>query len=168
MKDENLKVRYDVPFTMIDSAILLSEDLSVYQKAIYYILCAYAGNTDKSCYPSYSTIAKKAGCSRKKAIDTISELIKLGFIEKQEQTNAKGENISNIYHIRACSSKAVDNSLKGGVQDIPRSECDTPPGKCSTPGSVQGTPELYPENYKEFNYNQSISEPTELDEIREL
>jgi len=164
LKDKDLNIRYDVPFTMIDSSILLSEELNVYQKTIYCILCAYASNTDKSCYPSYSTIAKKAGCSRKKAIDTISELIKLRFIEKQEQTNSKGENISNIYHIRVCSPKAVDNSPLGGVQDIPSSECDTPPDKCGTPGSVQGTPKLYINNYKEYNYNQSISE---LDEILE-
>ena len=166
--EKNINIKYDVPFTMIDSAILLSENLSVYQKTVYCILCAYASNADKSCYPSYSTIAKKAGCSRKKAIDTISELTKLGFVEKQEQTNAKGENISNIYHIRACPPKTVDNSPIGGVQDIPRgSECDIPPGKPDTPGSVQGTPKLYPKNYKEFNYNQSITEPTELDEILE-
>ena len=85
MKDKDLNIRYDVPFTMIDSSILLSE------------------------------------------------LIKLGFIEKREQTNAKGEYISNIYHIRVCSPKAVDNSPLGGVQDIPCSECDTPPDKCGTP-----------------------------------
>ena len=155
---------------MIDSSILLSEELNVYQKTIYCILCAYTSKTDKSCYPSYSTIAKKAGCSRKKAIDTISELTKLGFVEKQEQTNAKGENISNIYHIRACPPKTVDNSPIGGVQDIPQgSECDIPPGKPDTPGSVQDTPELYINNYNHINYKNNLSaeEPTELDTILE-
>ena len=139
MKEENLNVRYNVPFTMIDSAILLSEDLSVYHKAIYCILCAYASNTDKSCYPSYNTIAKKAGCSRKKAIDTVSELISLGLLEKQEQINTKGENISNIYYIH---TKAVDNSTAGSVQHTPRSEPHIPPSECDIPRGVSGTPKL--------------------------
>ena len=146
-----MNFRYEVPFTMIDSALLLSEELTTYQKAIYCILCAYASNTDKSCYPSYNTIAKKTGCSRKKAIDTISELVRLGYIEKQEQTNAKGENVSNIYYIHTYPKKPVENSAVGGVQDTPGSVPHIPRG-------IPRTPELYINNYNHMNYNQSIGE----------
>ena len=145
MNDEKLNFKHEVPFTMIDRALLLSEDLNVYQKVIYCILCAYASNADKRCYPSYSTIAEKAGCSRKKAIDTIAELIKLNLITKQKQFNGKGENTSNIYNIRT-------QPQKGDVRDISPDKSDTLPDVHRTPPSIPDTPKLYPKNYNQINY----------------
>jgi len=52
----------------------MSEDLSVYDKAVYSILCSYASSTDQSCFPSYQTISKKAGRSRRKVIAVIAKL----------------------------------------------------------------------------------------------
>jgi len=172
LKEKDLKFEYEVPFTMIESSILLSEDLIVDQKTIYCILCAYASNTDKSCYPSYTTIAQKAGCSRRKAISVVTELITMGYINKKEQINSKGEKVSNIYHICHHLKKA-EKPQKGSAGDTPSSEQstlppdeqDTPPGKCDTPRSAQDAPELYPYNYKENNYNHSLSEISELEEI---
>ncbi|MCL2035479.1 MAG: helix-turn-helix domain-containing protein [Oscillospiraceae bacterium] len=61
----------------------MDEALSVYDKVVYSVLCTYASNTDKSCYPSYQTIALKAGCSRSKTIEVMAKLEGLGLIEKQ-------------------------------------------------------------------------------------
>ena len=35
----SLKFQYSVPFTMIDSAVLTDENLGVYDKAVYAVLC---------------------------------------------------------------------------------------------------------------------------------
>ena len=157
----NEKLKYDVPFVMINNEIFMSEKLTIYQMGIYCILCTYASNFDKSCFPSYSTIAKKAGCSRKKAITTVTELIELGLVTKQEQHNLKGENISNIYTIHTYPQKNVDKTENSSVPDTPPSEYDTSP-------SVSGTPKLNVDNYIKFNNNynnQSISESEELKKI---
>ena len=82
-KNPDFKFIYEVPFTMIDSSVIFSEKLTVYQKTVYIVLCAFASNDNKACYPSYDTIAKKAGCSRRKVIDVISELESMGYVEKQ-------------------------------------------------------------------------------------
>ena len=49
------------PFVMVDKAVLMDESLSVYDKAVYCILCSYADRDSRSCFPSYQTIARKAG-----------------------------------------------------------------------------------------------------------
>ena len=81
----SLKIQYNAPFTVVDRAVLMSENLSVYDKTVYAILCSYANSTDRSCSPSYQTIARKAGCSRRKVIAVIANLERMGLVEKQEQ-----------------------------------------------------------------------------------
>ena len=95
-----MKIKYDAPFTIIDRAVLMSEDLDVYDKAVYAILCSYASSTDRSCFPSYQTIANKSGCSRRKVISVIANLERLGLVEKQERFNSVGDNTSNLYIVK--------------------------------------------------------------------
>jgi ribosomal protein S19E (S16A) len=99
-----MKIQYPVPFTIIDRAVLMSEELSVYDKTVYAILCAYANSTDRSCFPSYKTIARKSGCSRRKVIAVVANLERLGLVEKQEQRNAIGDNTSNLYIVKPMPS----------------------------------------------------------------
>jgi hypothetical protein len=54
-----MKIQYTAPFTIIDRAVLMSEELSICDKAVYAILCSYANSTDRSCFLSYQTIARK-------------------------------------------------------------------------------------------------------------
>lgn len=63
-------------------------------------LCAYASNMDRSCFPSYSTLARRAGCCRSTAIRAIARLEELGFIEKQNQFSKAGDSASNLYTIK--------------------------------------------------------------------
>lgn len=115
------------PFVMVDKAVLMNESLSVYDKAVYCILCAYADKDSRSCFPSYQTIARKAGCSRRKAISVVAHLEELGLIEKKEQRNAIGDSTSNLYMVKPMNASAEqsgkDNALAGEQQALP-SECD--------------------------------------------
>lgn len=112
------------PFVMVDKAMLMNESLSVYDKAVYCILCAYADKDSRSCFPSYQTIARKAGCSRRKAISVVAHLEELGLIEKKEQRNAIGDSTSNLYTVKPMNNAPAtqsgeDNALVDEQQALP-------------------------------------------------
>ena len=88
------------PFTIVDNDILQDESMTIYEKMAYVILCCYA-DRDGICYPSYKTIAKKAGCSPRKAFDAVQSLEKSGLLIKQSQQNDNGRNGNNLYRIVA-------------------------------------------------------------------
>ena len=71
---KSLQFRRERPFVMVDYAVVMSGQLSVYELAVYLVLCAYADSREGTCFPSYQTIAGKAGCSRRKAIDAVARL----------------------------------------------------------------------------------------------
>ncbi|WP_347130267.1 helix-turn-helix domain-containing protein, partial [Neglectibacter timonensis] len=52
---------------------------------------------NRSCFPSYATLARRAGCSRRTAIRAVSGLEKLGLVIKQEQRSVKGDPTANLY-----------------------------------------------------------------------
>ena len=62
---KTLQFRRERPFVMVDYAVVMSGQLSVYELAVYLVLCAYADSREGTCFPSYQTIAGKAGCSRR-------------------------------------------------------------------------------------------------------
>ena len=153
-----MKIQYNAPFTIIDRAVLMSEDLDVYDKTVYSILCSYASSIDHSCFPSYQTIARKAGCSRRKVIAVIANLEQRGLIEKQEQFNAIGDNTSNLYVVKPMT----------GAGDSPPSDAHSSlPGACHSPPDACGTPKLYPFNDIQSNDNQSsITEEDGLERLK--
>ena len=51
--------------------------------AVYVALCAFADGKNRSCFPSYATLARRAGCSRRTAIRAVSGLEKLGLARRQ-------------------------------------------------------------------------------------
>ena len=153
-----LKFQYTVPFTMIDRAVLMSEDLDVYDKTVYSILCSYANSTDRSCFPSYQTIARKASCSRRKAIAVIANLERMGLEEKQEQFNSIGDNTSNLYIVKP---------MPGAGDSLPLDAQQSPPGTCHSPPDACGTPKLYSFNDIQSNDNQSsITEEDGLENLK--
>ena len=104
MKETTLKFQYSEPFTAVDTAVLMDVTIGKYEKLTYVILCAFASNKDNTCYPSYQTIAKKTGCSRRKTISNINALVELGLVEKVERLNKNGENSSNLYTIKTLAA----------------------------------------------------------------
>lgn len=109
-------------------------DLTIYEKMTYIVLARHA-NSESTCFPSYNTIAQKAGCSRRKVIDCISSLEKKNLIKK-EIRKSEGDFSSNIYQVMSiktidmvtdmhqgseqCSPKVVNSVHRGSEQHAPK------------------------------------------------
>ena len=107
---KTLQFRRERSFVMVDYAVVMSGQLSVYELAVYLVLCAYSDSREGTCFPSYQTIAGKAGCSRRKAIDAVARLESLGLIRKEVRKNPCGDNTSNLYTIVAAPPIAAPPS----------------------------------------------------------
>ena len=132
-----MKIKYNTPFTIIENRVIRSSQLTIYQKLIYIALCSYA-NDSNICFPSYKTIAEAVGCSRRKAIDTIKELVDLKLIVKHESKNT----VANEYEIVT----GGEYPAPSGAEETPDSSADgAPSGACDAPKE-------YPnKNIKDFN-----------------
>ena len=117
---KTLQFRREQPFVMVDYAVVMSGQLSVYELAVYLVLCAYADSREGTCFPSYQTIAGKAGCSRRKAIDAVDRLESLGLIRKEVRKNPCGDNTSNLYTIVAAPPIAAPPSHAEGTPADPQ------------------------------------------------
>ena len=180
MNQDHFSVRFGKRFIMVNYDVITSGLLTAYEIAVYVTLCAYASNTDRSCFPSYSTLARRAGCCST-AIRAIARLEELGFIEKQNQSSKAGDSTSNLYTIKTAVTmqkeepsnepfpseqsetveKSVDN-LPATAKEVTDSEgwcvirtrvvySDTlPPVYDIHHPGVPDTPELYLDNYKRF------------------
>lgn len=182
--------KYSVPFTMVANELIMCEYMSPILKTVYSLACCYASLDDSSCYPSYTTIAKKAGISRRTAIRAIKTLQEAGLLTKETRKSEKQEYTSNIYTVNQWSTEselyfkqlsgkdepAWNDNKEGGVTDtLPPSVTNTPggvtdtppPSVTNTPGSVTDTPPfLYEQeslnNNQFFNNNQSINQKAEF------
>lgn len=76
-------------FTMIDNAILNDQSLTTVHKMIYVALASFIDNKTRSCYPSYGTLAEKAGCSRNTAITAMKTLVEKGYVIKVRKNDGK-------------------------------------------------------------------------------
>ena len=131
-----LQFRRERPFVMVDYAVVMSGQLSVYELAVYLVLCAYADSREGTCFPSYQTIAGKAGCSRRKAIDAVARLESLGLIRKEVRKNPCGDNTSNLYTIVAAPPIAAPPPHAEG----------TPANALCSPANAPDSPEPDSEN----------------------
>lgn len=63
--------------------------LGPYGLAAYMALCRHADNDTSECFPSYGTIARETGMSRRKAIYEIQKMEQLGIIavERNRRTS---------------------------------------------------------------------------------
>lgn len=134
------------PFTIIDNDIVDSKDLSGQEKLVYMILCRHA-DEKQSCYPSYNTIAEKAGLSRRKAIDVIANLIEKGLLEKKLQRHGNGDNTANLYRLLPLH----------GAGDSPPNAQDAPASEPPAPPSESPAPKQDPIKKDPYNKNQSIN-----------
>lgn len=132
------QIRYSVPFFQVPDEIVKQPGTTVYHIAVFAVLAMHAGK-DLRAWPSYSRIANLCGCSRKKAMDTVSELAEMGWltVERRRKEGAS-ENASNLYHLQP--------SLQGGVPDTPGVVSEV------HQGGVPRTPEPYPMNHTQENH----------------
>lgn len=123
------KIKMEVPFFQTPNAIYL-QGLNIYEISVYIYLCR-CGNNGSDAFPSYNDIAKKCGMSRRKAIDTINDLIKKKLVLKYERDKS-----SNLYEV-------VTNLPS--AQYSPPSAQDAPPnGAPDAPSSAQDAPKKEP------------------------
>lgn len=65
--------------------------------AVYAVLCMYADNTDKTSYPSVSTIAEKSRCSERVVHRALTVLKDAGYIDIVNRSDKNGFKTSNQY-----------------------------------------------------------------------
>lgn len=87
------------------------------------------------CFPSYETLAKKAGMSRRKIIDEAEKLVKLGILEKIER-KFKDVNASNIYRIRIIETE----NAGGGSAQCALGGAQYAPGGSAQCAPIEGKP----------------------------
>lgn len=92
-KNSQLKNRV-CGFTQVKNLLIDNLELSTYEKLVFIVLKRHVG-AKEYCWPSLTTIAKKAGCSESTVKKAINGLIGRGLIEKR-----RGEKVrSNEYRI---------------------------------------------------------------------
>lgn len=113
-------------------------------------------NDKGECWPSYSSIAEAAECSKRAAMTHIEWLAAHGFLRIEKRKISGNQNLSNIYHLTL---------QKGSVPSEPDapggSESDAPPSAAdslgSEPDSLGGSESGAP---KPVNNNQSMNHTT--------
>ena len=69
------------------------------------------------CWPSYDTIAKHCGCTRRCVIETIKKLEQAGYIEVTHRCNHNGSTRSNYYQLKKPMKCGV-NRVHSGVNHV--------------------------------------------------
>ena len=83
----------------------------------FIALCSYANN-ENICFPSYETIASVVGCSRRKVIDTIKELVALGLIIKHKNTAPNGDAAANQTDLISTAQQIVNAGVLTKAQEL--------------------------------------------------
>lgn len=109
-------------FFMIGNDIADTEDLNIYEKAVCYQIARYSNNGGIA-FPSYTTLARKCGMSRDKAIKTVKALIEKNYLIKIIRKDDKENHQSNIYilndNIHKFSKDNSSSEIPGGSPQLP-------------------------------------------------
>lgn len=84
--------------------VYLMENLTIEAKAIYGMLCSYAGTGDEA-YPSVKFICDKLHISKDRFYKHMNLLVGAGIVEKKKTKSEKGTFSSNIYRLVPNSQK---------------------------------------------------------------
>lgn len=123
-----MRITYDTGFTQMPNTILRSRVLKPLHKVVLGVICSYS-NDSNIAFPSYQTIANDSGISRRKVIDIISELVKLGCIRKTERKSTKGDHTANDYEVLIGKAGFA---LPGENSALPGNEYNAPPDEQSS------------------------------------
>jgi len=98
------------------------DDESIDPKAKYILLhlARYLDATKLSAYPSYDTLARKTGFSRRTVISKMKLLVAEGYLDKEHRRTAKGGQTSNLYTLTGKGKAMLATSGEntgGGVTD---------------------------------------------------
>ena len=129
-----IRTGWNIQFFQSPNCIFDVEELNAYEKLCYLYLCRCADDAKQS-FPSYNTIAKKIGASRRTAINTIKKLELYGFLTVEKRRVAKKKNASNIYTLihpyEVIHNGAGDapEQMNGGAVGAPRDGAGDAPNK---------------------------------------
>ncbi|MFL1471466.1 conserved phage C-terminal domain-containing protein [Paraclostridium bifermentans] len=129
----------------VENELIDRDDLTIYEKMIYIVLARHS-NDSSCCFPSYKTIAMKAGCSDRKVMKTIESLEEKKLICKKERKTSNNKQMSNMYFIM--SAKNSDISSEQG-SPIPVNEVHS----IGEQGSPIPMNEVHPNNTNNNNTN---------------
>lgn len=90
----------------IENALIDRDDLTTYEKIIYIVLARHS-NDGSCCFPSYKTIADKAGCSDRTVMKTIDSLEEKKLILKEKRKTSKNKQMSNMYYIMSVKNLGI-------------------------------------------------------------
>lgn len=94
-----LKDKRKTNWFWIQNEIIDSEELTIYEKMVYMVLVRHA-NEGSACFPSYKSIAKKAGCSDRQVMKVIKSLEEKKLVKKViRKQKDKKENDTNVYYV---------------------------------------------------------------------
>jgi hypothetical protein len=89
--------------------------LGPYGLAAYMALCRHASNETSECFPSYNTIARETGMSRRKVIYAIQQMEKLKIIEVE-----RNQHTSNVFVL--LDTSALHAPLPGAPHALPSAQ----------------------------------------------
>lgn len=85
-------------------------ELGAYGLAVYMCISRFI-NQEGVAWPSYETIAKRTGISRRKVISEVQKLVDLGLVEVTQQFNPHtGEHRSNLFSLPSASYAPPPNA----------------------------------------------------------
>ncbi|EUJ22970.1 hypothetical protein PGRAN_11263 [Listeria grandensis FSL F6-0971] len=120
-----IKNGWDNQFFQVPNAIYDNGDLDVYELAIIQYIFRLANNG--MAFPSFSKMAERVKCSRKKSITTIESLIKKGYLVKRKRLNDVGNQTSNLYILKKPKKVGSASGTLPMVNGVPQpSVPDTP------------------------------------------
>ena len=152
-----MRITYDAGFTQMPNTILRSRVLKPLHKVVLGVICSYS-NDSNIAFPSYQTIANDSGISRRKVIDIISELVKLGCIRKTERKSTKGDHTANDYEVligKAGFALPGENSAPQGDEynAPPDEQSSLPGGECPALRGEQRALNQYINNNINHSFN---------------
>lgn len=116
-------------------------------------------NDKGECWPSYSSVAEAAECSKRAAMIHIEWLAQHGFLRIEQRKISGRQNLTNLYHLTLSEGRADGGAPSESA--APCSEPDAPPSESdalgSEPRSLGGSESAAP---KPVNKNQSMNHTT--------
>lgn len=119
---ERSTIRMEIPYFQTPNAIFDTEiAIDIYAK-MTYIYLTRCSNQGATAFPSYQTIGKRCGMSKRKAMYSVQQLIKCNLLEKEVRKKSNSDNYSNIYRVNDT-----------GAYSAPPSASNAPPGEHDAP-----------------------------------
>jgi uncharacterized phage protein (TIGR02220 family) len=114
-------------FTQIDNGVIDHDQLDIYDKMVYIAIKRMINQKDHITFPSYEKIGQKAGCSRRKAIDTVKRLETFDLIQNMGIHKQFGSNVYMIKRIQESSVLADPEKNQEFILKQIGKKPDTPP-----------------------------------------